>query len=113
MKDNKNFGTTGNNMDGYDFNDIKNVDKYIRRSLVGVNRSITKIIFDHFSEIKEMTSIPGITLILSKLFANENLDTPATQRLLENVGTAPTADIAMGIICNSFLKGDGNGVLVR
>ena len=58
-----------------------------------------------------MTSIPGITLILAKLFAEQELDTPATRRLLDNVGNAPTADIAKGIVCNSFLSGDGNGVI--
>lgn len=103
--------TTGNRMTGYDFNDIKNVDTYIRRSLAGIGRTTTKIIHDNFDTIMAMTSIPGLTLILSKLFAEQELDTPATRRLLENVGTAPSADIAKGIICNSFLSGDGNGVI--
>ena len=101
----------GNQMDGYDFDDIKNVDKYIRRSLAGIGRTTTKLIHDNFDTIMAMSSIPGLTLILSKLFAEQELDTPATRRLLENVGTAPSADIAKGIICNSFLSGDGNGVI--
>ena len=104
-------GSIGNSMDGYDFTDVKNVDRYIRRSLAGIGRTTTKIIHDNFDTIMTMTSIPGLTLILAKLFAEQELDTPATRRLLENVGTAPTTDIAKGIICNSFLSGDGNGVI--
>ena len=101
----------GNQMEGYDFSDTKNVDKYIRRSLAGIGRTTTKIIHDNFDSIMAMASVPGITLVLSKLFAEQELDTPATRRLLESVGTAPTADVAKGIICNSFLSGDGNGVI--
>lgn len=104
-------GGIGNSMDGYDFNDTKNVDRYIRRSLAGIGRTTTKIIYENFDQIMAMTSIPGITLVLAKLFAEQELDTPATRRLLDNVGNAPTADIAKGIICNSFLSGDGNGVI--
>ena len=110
--DYKNYtGGIGDSMKGYDFTDVKNVDKYIRRSLAGIGRTTTKIIHDNFDTIMAMTSIPGLTLILAKLFAEQELDTPATRRLLDNVGTAPTADIAKGIICNSFLSGDGNGVI--
>ena len=46
----KNFkGSTGNRMDGYDFDNIKNVDTYIRRSLAGIGRTTTKIIHDNLS----------------------------------------------------------------
>jgi hypothetical protein len=109
---NNNFaGSVSEQMSGYDFTDVKNVDRYIRRSLAGIGRTTTKIIHDNFTAIMEMTTVPGLTLMLSKLFAEQDLDTPATRRLLENIGTAPSADVAKGIICNSFLSGDGNGVI--
>lgn len=110
--DYKNYtGGIGTSMEGYDFSDTKNVDKYIRRSLAGVGRTVTNIIYENFDTIMTMSSIPGITLMVAKLFAEHGLDTPATRRFLDNIGNAPTAEIAQGIIYSSFLSVDGNGVI--
>lgn len=102
---------TGHGMTGHDFNDVRNVDRYVRRSLVGVSRSITKILHDNFETIMAMDTVPGITLMIAKLFAEQELNTAASNRLLDNIGCAPSADVAKGIVCNSFLSGDGNGVI--
>lgn len=104
-------GGIGNSMDGYDFTDTKNVDRYIRRSLAGVGRTTTKLIYENFDLLDSMTTIPGITLMLVKLMNEQGIDTPATRRFLSNLGSCPSADIAKGIIFNAFLSVDGNSVV--
>jgi hypothetical protein len=104
---------TAFNMDGYDFNDVTIADRYIRRSLVGTKRAASKVIHENIETILSMETIPGITLMLAKLFAENEVDPSAYKQLLYNIGVAPNIDIAKGICCNFFLSVDGNGILCR
>lgn len=82
-----------------------------RKDLSKKDGAIAKILFDNKEDIMTMQSIPGLVLILTKLFNEKHLDTPATRRLLGNVEHSNSLLAAQASISYSYTAGCGDAVI--
>lgn len=73
--------------------------------------SMTAVINENSEQIMAAQTVPGLVLILTKLFAAHGINTPASNRLINNVSSAHNITSAQFKVCNSFLAGTGNAVL--
>jgi hypothetical protein len=73
--------------------------------------SMTSVIKDNSDTILSVTTVPGMALMLTKLFAQHGINTKASNRLITNVRAARTIVEAQTTVYNSFLAGTGNSVI--
>ena len=75
------------------------------------SHSITYIIEENHTTLDSCTTISELVSNLKILFEQNKLDTPASRRLIFNVGRSRTLDSGLQTIYNSFLCGTGNAVI--
>jgi hypothetical protein len=73
--------------------------------------SITAIINENNEQIMAAQTVSGMVLVLTKLFAEHNVDTPASNRLINKVSESHNLTEAQFNVYNSFLAGTGNAVI--
>ena len=76
-----------------------------------VENSMTKIIQDNIHKINATTTVSELANLLTNLFEKHNLNTKASNRLLNKVKLARSISSAQKIVLNSFLAGTGNSVI--
>lgn len=78
-----------------------------------VDHSMTKVLEEHLAEINQSGasgSVRAIYDVVAKLFRESNIDTPASNRLLQHILKNKTATSALITVYNSILSGSGNSV---
>jgi len=80
------------------------------KDLSTVERSMTSIIMEHHTELDMCNSVDELTITLTRIFKENQLDTPATKRLIVNVGKKGTFAKGLQTIYDSMLYGSNLGV---
>ena len=75
------------------------------------SHSMTAVINDNNDAIMSVQTVPGMVLMLTKLFTEHGINTKASNRLIDNVSKSYNIEDAMATVYNSFLAGTGNSVL--
>lgn len=80
-------------------------------NLAEVNdHSMVAILEKHKQQLWEADSKEGLVLLVTKIFADNNLNTKASVRLLENMKKSKTFEKALYTLTNSMLCGYGLGL---
>lgn len=82
-----------------------------RKNLSKKDGTIAKIILDNKDTIWAAQSVPGIVLILAKLFNEQHLDTEASRRLLDNVSNSASLTAAQATVAYSYVAGCGDATI--
>ena len=87
----------------------------INIDLTKVNKhSMASVLTDNNNELKkicESGSVNEIYTFVAGLFEKENINTKASNRLLNNIKSANSATKAMSIVYNSMMAGSGLSVI--
>ena len=73
--------------------------------------SMTTILAENHTTFDSCTKVSELVSSLKKLFEQNNLDTPASRRLVQNVSKSKNLASGLQTIYNSFLCGTGNAVI--
>lgn len=81
-------------------------------NLVEINpNSMSAVLNNKMEEIYKLTTVPEIYQFTKNLFEEHEINTIASNRLLENIRKSRSLSAAQYTVTNSWLKGSGLGVL--
>lgn len=76
-----------------------------------IEGTMSKVLIDHKDELNKITSVKELVTLLTKLFKENNINTPASRRLVMNIMAKKRLEDAQFALYNSILKGCSVGVL--